>query len=261
MKLRVALGIVVLGAYAAVHGFNAVHGYGDQPVAVWLTAAVFSLGDAVAVYGLWQRRYWARLLGLGIAIVALTEIAAMGTLIAITPALKLPMHWWLGAGQVVPFLVLLMAMLGPSMRAAFDEAPSSPWRFDSGLARLTRAALVAGVGAIPMLFLMAATSSRSPDDTARIVAAGAGVSLAVALYLLLRARTAGLPLAALSSVAGAWAAVRIVGSLGFGASGGGSPDWSSWQTVMAAACLIPGVVLGAGVFAAYLPRMVRFLGR
>jgi hypothetical protein len=169
--------------------------------------------------------------------------------------MDLPAPWQSGVAQAVVFLGLLLVMLGPSMRAAFDEGATSPWRFDSGLARLARAAVVAGIGAVAMLLLMAATANASGDDTARVVGAGAGISLGTALYLLLRARTAGLPLAALSSVAGAWAALRVAGGMGC------HLDASSSLSLMAAASLIPGVVLGAIVFLAYLPRLIRFVVR
>ncbi len=255
MKLRILLAALGLSTYAILHGWSAIEWYlYGLPLGLSLTLAVNAVGCATAAYGLIRRRPWARCLALAIAVVALTQISSMGVIDAVrgqTP----PVHGfiqWLACG------LLALAVTGPRMRASFEEAPTSPWRFGSGLARLTRAAVIAGVGAVPMLFWMAANAVYATDPCGRIVATAAGVSMIGALVLLIRARTIGLLLFGLSSLAGVIGAVLTVAMLDTNPGHASQHEYWS-RTVGAAAAMLPGVVLGATLFAAFVPRMIRYL--
>lgn len=259
MKIRLAASALGLGAFGVIHAYNAVSWHrSGMPLGFSFTFLVYAAGCFSAAYGLARRLYWARCLALGAATVALTELA-VGTLLSVTrgPALD-NQDIAIGLPQVLATSSLIVGMLGARMRAAFEERPDGPWRFTTKLARLTRAAVVTGVGAAPMLFLMASSAVYRTSDAGRIVSVLAGVAMLVALVLLARAKTSGLFVMALASVAGAFGALRTVTSLDDNPCYA-SHDWYTSHTMMAAACLVPGVAVGAVTFLAFVPRMLRFV--
>jgi hypothetical protein len=255
MRSRVLLASLLLVTFALLHTATAVVCYRARlPAGIWLTFGLFAAGCSATAAGLLTRRYWARYLTLGIGVVALVEILTMAVILS---ALGLPIPWSLGLPQIPPFVGLVALMLGPRMRAVYDEGPMSPWRFEGSLARLTRVAIIVGVGAVPMLCFMAAHAVYAADPTPRWMAVGAAATLAFGLVLVVRARTAGLPLLAGGAVLGAIAAVWTVRvydtSPGFAGQ-----TWYWPQTLLGAVSTAPGLLVAILLVAAFVPRIVRF---
>jgi hypothetical protein len=259
MKLRLALAILGLASFALLHGYGALDTRASGlPTGMWLTELFEAAGCAVAAYGLARQRVWARCLGVGIGCVALTQVVGMGVWTFLHPFGDAPcaIPWGLAQGAI--FVALILLLSGGKMRAAFEESPSSPWTFGSPLAGLMRATVVAGIGAIPMLCLMAATSVYATTEGPRVSALIAATAMAASLVLLLRGKTIALPLLALSSIGGGIAAARTVLSLDTNPSLVGV-NWYTSMPVVAAGATLPGLFLGVAILAAFIPGMVRFL--
>jgi hypothetical protein len=258
---RVALASVVLGAYALLHAGTAVwhfeHAMFDAGPWPGLALLGNALGCLLAGVGLVILRPWARCLALGIGVVGLVEIAASA---ALMPAF----HWetpiGFGVLQIALFGSLVAVLLGRAMRETYEERAGSPVRFDTRLARLARAAAVGAVGAIPMLGWMAANAIYSHPSVGRGLAAVAACLLAGALLLLARARAAGIPVLGLGAAFGGASAVvtllHLDPALRHSCIRG--QDAYTFHAVLGAMTLVPGVLLALVVFAAFVPRMVRF---
>lgn len=239
-----------LALSAVVHSVASVDGYlAGSSIGRSLALMVYAVGCSIAVYGLIRRCYWARCMTLGIGLVALTQISVMGIVGAAV--------WTSGVLQWVGCLALVALMTGSRMRAEFEERPGSTWNFESGLARLARAVVVAGIGAIPMLFWMAANAVYS-DPMGPWLAAAGGVGMIFSLLLVVWGRTVGLML--LSACAGLGAFGTVWSLLTFDTSPCLASQQGYWlSTVGAAGALVPGVLLGTVACFVFVPRMIRHL--
>lgn len=254
-RVRAVGAALGLSLFAVVHAHGAVARWRDGLVVLALPLVVFTAGCLATAFGLVARRYWARMMALGIAVAALTQIVSGGAVLAATGWQPLSLESALV--QLALNIALLLSMSGSAMRSAFEESSASPWRFDAALARLARVAVIAGIAAVPMLLSMAAAAVYAAEAP-RIVAVVGAASMFLSHLFLIRGRAAGLLLlgaASLTSAAG------VVGTL---ATLDGNPalagqDWYFPCTVVDAVSALAGTVLGAALFVAFLPRLFRYL--
>lgn len=160
-------------------------------------ATITSITVLVTVVGLWQRRLWARWVGLGGSLAGLggSVLNGLGTLA--DPGLLTWGHACAGAGCGA--LVLLLS--GTSMRDAFEGTPSeaSLWRSPEPVVRALRWSLITTLVSAPMLIVYALVQPIVPG-TRELALALAGLQLAATL-LCVRRKLVGAVLLALTGTA------------------------------------------------------------
>jgi hypothetical protein len=258
MQYRIGIAALGLAIYAVLHGVGSITWYqAGLPQPLYLTEAVQSLGCAAAAYGLLRRRSWGRGLTLAIALVALAQITASGVVACITgSSASLPLES--GVIQWVACAALALAMSGHAMRERFEESPGSVWNFDTRMTRMLRLAVIAGVGSIPMIFIMAANAVYATDSFWRHLAVLSGIGMSLSLFTIVRGKTIGLAFFFVSATTGAIATLLTILRLSDSTFLVAREEYWS-RTVVAALAAAPGLLFGVLVFALFVPAMLRFL--
>lgn len=177
MTTRKYLASIILLAFAAMHGWACYKGY--TPI----ISGVFSAGLVAGAAALLLRFFWARLFALGVAI---TGTVGCGVLLVMyTGGDKLFFY-----AQGVGFILLGLLLMGAKMAEQYEG--QAGWTNLTIREQLLSWAVVLNVAMLPMLVKYLGSDGGWVTDTTR---AGTVVTLAtaaVALFLLLRRRTAGL---------------------------------------------------------------------
>ena len=255
VRVRTLLSALGLLSFAAIHALTVVHYVHDELYVLALPVVVYSLGCLTTAMGLITRQWWARMMAVGIGAVALSQLCSGAVFYAFTG--QAPISHASALLQVSLNVALVAAMSGRAMQGAFEDSDRSPWSFQSPLTRLARLALVAGIGAVPMMFSMAAAAAYSAPAP-RVVSAIGGALMFAAHVLLLRRRSAGLLLLVLASVVGGVGVAWTVASFDRAPYLAGQ-EWYLPVTMIDATSAVAGIVLGGGLFAAFVPRFKRFL--
>lgn len=255
--------VAAILSFAAVsHAWSAIK-YSELglPLGMSLALLVYTIGDLTAVYGLVRRRYWARCMTQAIALVTFMQISATGLLLIFSShAAPFGSSTLIYSGIIQALVCIGMATLmgGVRMRNAFEERSDGPWRFDSRLAKLIRIAVIGSIGVIPMLFWMSAHAVYAVDDIGRWMAVIAGLSMIVSILTIIKGRTIGLAMLALSSMVAAVAITMTVASLDTNPNFAGQAAY--WSLTLAAAiATVPGIIMATLVFFACVPKLLRLL--
>jgi len=152
-----------------------------------LVTVMFSLGIAVAAYGLFRRRVWARWVawaGGGIGVLS-QGLNGVGTLT--DPS----MFTWAHALALACCGLLLAGLTGSEVRQAFDEADhtDSVWRTQDTLINRLRWTVLANLAAIPMLMIYAWNQPVVPET--KLTAIVLAVSLTTGVVLTVCRKVAG----------------------------------------------------------------------
>ncbi|CAN5583764.1 hypothetical protein BH09MYX1_BH09MYX1_61200 [soil metagenome] len=255
VRFRALASALGLFAFACLHAYVAVSYWRAGLEVLSLPIVVYFAGCLATAYGLAFRRSWARMMAIGIAVAALSQLSSGVVVVAFTG--WMPLSWTSGCVQFALNMALLLGTSGKRMRAAFEEAAGSGWTLDLPLVRLARTALIAGIAAVPMLFSMAAAAAYA-SPLSRVVASVGGVLMFVAQLLVLRRKSAGLLLLLFASITSAVGVVGTFATLDRNPALAGN-DWYFSCTVIDGVSALSGVVLGLGLFIAFVPRFRTFL--
>ena len=177
MTTRKFLAAIILLAFAAMHGWGCYQGYAP------IISGIFAAGLVAGAAALLMRFFWARLFALGISI---TGAVGCGVLITMD-------GWgndWFFYAQAAGFIMLGLLLLGSKMADHYEGRVG--WTVGTVREFLLTWSVVLNFAMLPMLLKYLASDGAWITDMTR---AGTAITLsaaAVALFLLLRRRTAGL---------------------------------------------------------------------
>jgi len=195
MTTRKYLAAIILLAFAAMHGWGCYMGYAP------IISGIFAAGLVAGAAALLMRFFWARLFALGISI---TGAVGCGVLLTMD-------GWgndWFFLAQAAGFMVLGLLLLGSKAAEHFEG--QAGWTVGTVREFLLTWSVVLNFAMLPMLLKYLGSDGSWVTDMTR---AGTAVTLAtasVALFLLLRRRTAGL---LLLGSAGVGAIILAAGAL------------------------------------------------
>lgn len=256
VKPRRILAATILGAYALLHGVGAAfYTFGGMR----LCAAFFSIACAVGAVALLRPTFWARRYAMGIALAGLLNCAAY---FAVFRNLG---GYCFGVAQLGAFAALFALLLGPRMRATYDElAPH--WKFDHPTMHVLASALSLNVAGTGMLVYYACMDASWTTPALRGGALAIAAALAAGSIAAARGRILGLFLMTAAGVASMWLGFRayeVVTSPAYLAGRCGEwvtwLAWGKWETVKAIAGFAPAALGSLLTFGVFLGPMVRFV--
>ena len=196
MTIRKYLATLILLAFAGMHGWGCAMGYAP------IISGIFAAGLVAGAAGLLIRFFWARLFALGVAV---TGTVGCGVLLAMDEGFG---NDWFFFAQGAGFVALGLLLLGKRMAAHYEG--EAGWTVDTFREALLTWSVVFNFAMLPMLVKYLGSDGSWVTDMTRAGTAATLATGAVALFLLLRRRTAGL---LLLGAAGVGAMVLAAGAM------------------------------------------------
>ena len=199
MTTRKYLASIILLAFAAMHGWACYKGY--TPI----ISGIFSAGLVAGAAALIMRFFWARLFALG---VATTGTVGCGVLLTMQGGGGNELFFYAqGAG----FLLLGLSLVSREMAQQYEG--QAGWTRETIREQLLTDAVVFNFAMLPMLIKYLGSDGEWVTDLTRAATAVTLATAGVALFLLLRRRTAGLLLLGAAGVGAMFLAVGALDGL------------------------------------------------
>ncbi len=248
MTARKIFASLILLGFAALHGWSSYNGYDS------MISAIYAAGLGVGAAALLLNFHWARFFGLGIAATGVAGCAVM----------HLFGHdgGWFMWTQTIGFVLLGLVLMGRRMSEKFEG--QAGWG-DGTLREHTLSwAVIFNFAMLPMLVKYLGNDGDWVTAVVRVVTAVTLTLATIAVFLLLRRRTAGLLLLGVSGVMSVFLAVSAAAGLQALMAVDLSGQWMCGTAYMIhsmhlteTAMVVAGVVPGA---LASLLAMVSFAG-
>lgn len=254
MTARKIFASLILLAFAGMHAWGSYHGY-DSTI-----SAIYAAGLLVAAGALLFEFHWARFFGLGIAATGVLGCGVMLLMYGHTEGFI-----W---GQAVGFALLGALLFGKRMSERYEA--KAGWGDGTIREHTLSWAVIFNFAMLPMLLKYLGNEGSWITDLVRVATAGTLALASIAVFLLLRRRTAGLLLLAACGVSSIFLAVGAAAGLEGLIAGAGKVDMlcgtAHWmrtmqitETAMVVAGVIPGALAALLATAAFARPMIRLM--